>query len=277
MSALSLRDVETATNALPGLPTVVLEVMRTIDAGQAEVNVLQRLISKDQGLAARILQIANSPFYGMSGQIDTVKDACILLGINTLRHLTLACGVMDRFPVDAGGDFDRASLWHHAVAVGMAARALAAQCRHDPDQAFTAGLLHDLGKLALDSCFPVQYAAVARYCVAHDCSLSTAENALLGFDHSNVGARLAVRWCLPPATCAAIGGHHAPDLAPATLTDLVHLADVLCRGLGVGDAGDSLVPPLSAAALQRLGVQWEQLDAIFADIERLNATSALRV
>lgn len=277
MSALSLQDVETAITALPGLPTVVLEVLQTIDTGHAEVSTLQRLISKDQGLAARILQIANSPFYGMSGQIDTVKEACVLLGINTLRHLTLACGVMDRFPAGYEGELDRRSLWRHAVAVGIAARALAALCRHDPDQAFTAGLLHDLGKLALDSCFAVQYAAVARYRAAHDCGWSTAENALLGFDHSNVGARLAARWCLPSATCAAISGHHAPDLAPAALTDLVHLADVLCRGLGVGDDDDGPVPPLAAAALQRLGLQWEQLDAVFADIERLNASSALLV
>lgn len=277
MSALSLEDVEGAITALPGLPTVVLEVLRTIDTGHAEVSALQRLISKDQGLAARILQIANSPFYGMSGQINTVKEACVLLGINTLRHLTLACGVMDRFPADHDSDLDRRSLWRHAVAVGIAARAVATHCRLDPDQAFTAGLLHDLGKLALDTCFPVQYAAVQRYRAAHDCGFTVAENTLLGFDHSNVGARLAARWRLPPVTCAAIGSHHAPDLTPAPLTDLVHIADVLCRGLGVGDAGDSLVPPLSAAALQRLGLQWQQLEALFAEIERLNATSTLCV
>lgn len=275
MSALTLQDVETAITALPGLSTVILEVLQTIDTGTAEVNVLERLINKDHGLAARILQIANSPFYGMCGQIDTVKDACILLGVHTLRHLTLACGVMDRFPADAGGDFDRRSLWRHAVAVGVAARTLATHCRHDADQAFTAGLLHDLGKLALDSCFPVQYAAVQRYRETHDCALLPAEIALLGFDHSNVGARLATRWRLPAVTCAAIGGHHAPDLAPAPLTDLVHLADVVCRGLAVGDKGDTPVPPMSPLVMQRLGLRWEQLDGMFAEIEQLSAASAM--
>lgn len=276
MSLPSLTEVEAAIGQLPALPTIIMEVLRVIDSGAAEMMVLDRLISNDQGLASRILRIANSPFYGMSTHIDTIKDACVLLGVHTLRHLTLACGVISRFPPGKDGGFDRLQLWRHAVGVGIAARVLATRCHLDADQAFTAGLLHDIGKLALDTCFPAQYAQVLKYRDSADCSLRAAELAVLGFDHSSVGVALGVRWHLPAGICAAIGGHHSPDRDPALpLTDLVHIADLVCRGLEIGNGGDSLMPPMSESALQRLGLSWEMLAAAFPEIERMNAASNL--
>lgn len=275
MTPLSIAAVEAAIGQLPGLPIVITEVLRVIDSGNAEMPVLDRLIGQDQGLALRILRIANSPFYGMSSRIDTIKDACVLLGVHTVRHLTLACGVVSRFPPNKGGAFDRLRLWRHAVGVGTAARVLAARCDVDADQAFTAGLLHDIGKLAMDSCFPTQFAEVLKYRDSVDCSLWQAETAVLGIDHTNVGVRLALRWHLPAGICAAIGGHHAPDENPAPLTDLIHIADLLCRGLDIGDGGDGVMPPLAESALRRLDLTWETLATTFADIERLNAASTL--
>lgn len=276
MSLPSLPEVEAAIGQLPALPTIILEVLRVIDSGEAEMLALDRLISNDQGLASRILRIANSPFYGMSSHIDTIKDACVLLGVHTLRHLTLACGVISRFPPGKEGGFDRLQLWRHAVGVGIAARVLAERCHVDADQAFTAGLLHDIGKLALDTCFPAQYAQVLSHRDSADCSLRAAELAVLGFDHSEVGVQLGKRWHLPDNICAAIGGHHNPDRdAPMALVDLVHIADLVCRGLEIGDGGDSVMPPLSEPALGRLGLSWEMLGAAFPEIERMNAASNL--
>lgn len=276
MSLLTLAQVDEAIKQLPALPTVVMEVLRVIDAGNAEMTVLDKLIGNDQGLATRILRVANSPFYGLSGQINSVKDACVLLGVHTLRHLTLAAGVIDQFPPNPGGAFDRLNLWRHAVGVGIAARVLAPHCRQDPDQAFTVGLLHDIGKLALDVCFPKQFAEVLRHRDNADCTLLAAETAVLGIDHSAVGARLGERWRLPAAICVAIGRHHTPDQEPpAPLADLVHVADLVCRGLEIGDGGDSQMPPFSTGAIERLGLSWNGVAAALPEIEKMNAASNL--
>ncbi len=276
MSPLSLVAVEAAIGQLPALPTIILEVLRVIDSGEAEMMVLDRLISNDQGLASRLLRIANSPFYGMSTHIDTIRDACVLLGVHTLRHLTLACGVISRFPPGKEGGFDRLQLWRHAVGVGIAARVLAMRCHLDADQAYPAGWLHPTAKFALPPGSAPQFAPVPRQPHPPDCSLRAAELAVLGFDHSSVGVALGVRWHLPAGICAAIGGHHSPDRDPAEpLADLVHIADLVCRGLEIGNGGDSLMPPMSESALQRLGLSWATLASTLPEIERMNAASNL--
>lgn len=267
------REIE---RQLPALPAAVMEVLDLIDRGDVNLAALEQRISRDQTLAARILRLANSPFYGCSQQVASIRQACVVLGIHTIRNVVTAVGVLGRFPPVADAHFNRFALWQHAIGTGVAARALARHCGRDQEAAFTAGLLHDIGKLVLDVCFPEPFAEALRRCEEEGGLLREAEAAVFGFDHAVVGGRVARRWRLPATIADAIELHHAPDRAHASpLADLVHVADIVCRGLEIGSGGDDLIPAVVPGALQRLGYTWESIGTYLAEIEALNAASNL--
>ena len=276
MDTVTLDTLEMQVQQLPSLPVVVYDIMALIDAGDVDLTVLQRKVAQDQSLAARILRIANSPFYGFSGQINTIKEAVVVLGLQPIRNLVVAAGIMKQFPAGASRHLDPLAFWQHCIGTSIAARVLARHCGLDKELAFTAGLLHDIGKLAFDCHFPDQYARVLEYRAEHDCHLLAAEDAVLGSNHAQAGGRLARHWKLPPLIASAIEHHHYPtggDGLP--LSDLIHVADAVCRGLDIGNGEYDLVPPLDGDAVARLGVDWSEFKACLVEVEELNQQSNL--
>lgn len=276
MSNLAIERVDAEIRQLPSLSLTVTEALALIDRGDTQAGQLEQVIGRDQALAARILRVANSPFYGFAGHIGSLRQACVILGMYAVRNIVVTAGVIARFPPTAAGRFDRLGLWRHAIGTGVAARVLAQHRGLDPDLAFTAGLLHDIGKLALDAVFPEAFGQVLAHRDKHDCLLRDAEAAVLGFDHTDVGARVARHWKLPTTITEAIAKHHSPDVGPASvIVDVVHLADVLARGLDIGDGGDNLIPRLSTGALGRLTLNFDDLDSYLPEIEEMNAGTNL--
>lgn len=261
---------------LPALSTIVTEVLTLIDQGDVELSVLMQKISQDQALASRVLRVVNSPFYGFSRHIASLKDAGMMLGVHTLRNIVMAAGIMGHFPPGEDENFDRLSFWQHAIGTGVAARVLARYCGLNEESAFTAGLLHDIGKLVMAAYFPVDFDRVLAQRDAQDCLLKDAEQAVLGFDHSLVGTKVAQKWKLPVVIVEAIHHHHTPDSTPEIpFAALVHVADILCRGLEIGHGGDTLIPALDMTIMQRLGLDWEALRAALPEIEALNDSANL--
>jgi putative nucleotidyltransferase with HDIG domain len=261
---------------LPALSVIVTEVLTLIDQGDVELTVLMQKIAQDQALAARVLRVVNSPFYGFSRHIASLKDAGMMLGVHTLRNIVMAAGIMGHFPPGKDEGFDRLSFWQHAIGTGVAAKVLASQCGLDEETAFTAGLLHDVGKLVMAVYFPADFDQVLAMRDARDSLLKDAEKAVLGFDHSLVGARVAQQWKLPEPIIKAIQHHHSPEsAADVPFAALVHVADILCRSLEIGHGGDTLIPTLDVTAMQQLGLGWEHLRASLPEIEALNASTNL--
>lgn len=276
MSALAVERLDAEIRQLPSLSLTVTEALALIDRGGTQPAQLEQVIGRDQALAARILRVANSPFYGFAGHIGSLRQACVMLGLYAVRNIVVTAGVIARFPPIPAARFDRLGLWRHAIGTAVAARVLAQHRGFDADLAFTAGLLHDIGKLALDAVFPESFGQVLAHRDKHDCLLRDAEAAVLGFDHTEVGARVARHWKLPAGIAEAIEKHHMPDVGPASLlVDLVHVADVLARGLDIGSGGDDLIPKLSTGALGRLTLTFEDLDRYLPEIEELNAGTNL--
>jgi len=253
---------------LPALPGVVLELDRALNSDTGSSDRIVRLIGGDAGLTAMALKLANSPFYGASGRVRSLRDAVQILGLRALSTAVMTAAVMARLqPADCPG-LDTDAAWRQALGTALCAQRLAEPRGVDPCTAYTAGLLHDIGKLALATCFPEAYSAVLAWAARHDVPHLDAERELLGTDHAEVGAMLAEQWRFPRAIVDTLRRHHAvPDDAEDPLLDVVHVADAITHALDVAGAPDDAVPPLSPAAWRRLHPSDEELRRTFEHIE----------
>lgn len=269
MTKLSRDQVIARLKQLPSLPSAVSEVLASFTNEDVDVDLVAQQIARDQGLTARVLRVANSSFYGLQTKVGTIHEAVVILGFRAVRNMVLAVGMNGAFRVDQCPGFDAPAYLRHGVGVGLAARALAPLVRQSPELAFTAGLLHDIGELLLASNFSRQYIEVLAYRKHQDCFHVAAEKAIIGIDHAEVGGLLAETWRFPPAIRDAIAFHHAPaDAAADSLANLIHVADVTARALGLSGSPDEMVPCLDPTAWARLGGDWDAYARALPQIEK---------
>jgi putative nucleotidyltransferase with HDIG domain len=232
-----LRDIK----SLPTLPDVATQVLEMTENPDVSPRDLTDLVECDPAIATRLLRLVNSPFFGVRGTVTSVQQALVFVGVSNLRNLVLSTAVMELFDDNGSvGSFNRKDLWLHSVATAITARTLAKDLRlMDPEIAFTAGLIHDVGKVVIDRHFHDDFVRIIELLDAHQATMADVETAVLGLDHSEIGLFLAERWNLPEALREAVGFHHDPCHAPtqAQLAALVALADHLARELRVGTGG----------------------------------------
>jgi putative nucleotidyltransferase with HDIG domain len=233
-----------ALRDLPPLPSVVLELVESLGHEGLSAAQYAAKISRDQALAAKTLRLANSSFYGRGRQVRSVAEAISVLGLRTVRGVVTAAGFAGSFRRRAG--FDHGAFWRHSIGSALCAQELAGELgRDDAELAFTVGLLHDIGRLALASSFAPAYAEAERWRRARDCPGAEAERAVLGLDHAEVGGRIARQWNFAPAIVDAIREHHAaPADAGLTLTGIAHVGDAIAHALGLAGDADEAVPAL---------------------------------
>lgn len=272
MSHLALEEIAGKLQKLPALSVVLADLLESFEKESLDIPQLAGKIGLDQGLAARVLRVANSAFYGFPSRIASINDAVVVLGFGNVRALAVAGGVIEQFSSGQEG-FDRLAFWRHSIGTAVCARVLAEHAGRNPETAFTAGLLHDIGKLVMDISFPGDYDRVPEYCSKMDCAITAAEKEIMGTDHALIGYEVAKRWKFPLDIQQAIRCHHAPQEEP--LAELVHVANVLCHALDIGNSGYDSVPPLSGEAWNRLGLGWDGLRPCFPEIERLNSAAGL--
>lgn len=248
--------------------TLLDGVCRGIPSAECVISVLK----SDPLLARRFLRLSMSPLLDGESTAGAIDDVVPAMQARRLRHVGIAAAVVHLMPAEQGGErFDRLRFWEHSAGVGVLARLLARRVDFDPSLAFVAGLMHDIGRLILDVHFPREFSAVLQYQMRHDTWIRDAEAVVLGYDHCILGERVARAWGLPPLLVEAIGFHHRPEIttpAPVSeLTALIHVADILARGLQVGYPGDDTIPMLSEATLRRLGLNWAALRESLVEAE----------
>jgi putative nucleotidyltransferase with HDIG domain len=268
---LSAELLRARVKALPTLPQAV-HALRTAMADESTgMERVVGIVATDPALTMAALRLANSSFYGVSGRVATLRDAVQTLGLNTLSAAVMTAAVMASFQRTECVGFDVGGAWRHAVATALSAEALAVGRDVDAGTAYVAGLVHDIGRVALASHFPTEYAAVVARVAADDSRDETAtgiERALLGLDHAEVGAMVAAHWRLSPVIVDAIAAHHAlqPGVANG-LHDVLHVADNVTHALGLSMSAAELVPPLSLEAWERVGLSPAEMQALFAQVE----------
>lgn len=253
---------------LQAVPAVAARVTMLVEDPNASGEDLQEVIERDPALAARILKVANSSLFGFSRRIETLRHAIALLGFRTVKNLVLGASMKDTFK--RFGLTERL-LWEHATRAGAVAARLSEHPNVDVEreEAFTAGLLHDLGKIALDNAAPEDYSKVVARAYNDGVSFVEAEREVFGFDHTELGALVAEKWKLPPRLETVIRLHHSPEaldtlsLEDRRLTALATVATALCTRLGVGrrspvESFDPRVLPAWAA----LGLGDEDFDGV---------------
>lgn len=198
MTHPTLAEMTARLHKLPAMPVVAAELLSSLASEDTEVDALARRIAQDQAIAARVLRVANSPFYGLQTQVGSIRDAIVVLGFSTVRSLVLTATVVSGLPAGRCPGFSQELFWRHGLGVAVAARALARKLGRRADELFIAGLLHDIGRLAMVVVAPEDYAEVIATSRAQDCTRQEAEMSVFGYDHAAVGAALAQRWNFPP-------------------------------------------------------------------------------
>ncbi|MDR9502268.1 MAG: HDOD domain-containing protein [Desulfurivibrionaceae bacterium] len=249
---------------LPTLPGIVAKLTRMAEDPDTTTEQMGRVISKDHILAAKLLKLVNSAFYGFPQKISSLSSAIILLGFNVIKSLIISASI---FELMESSDVE---LWEHSLGTAVVASILAKRLGiKDPEEVSTAGLIHDIGKVAVKMELPEQYDEILNIVEMKKVSMLEAERLVLGLDHAEVGGWLAKSWFLPRKLVEPISCHHVPKASreEPLASAILHFSDVLIRGLGYGHGTDIWVPPLSKFAWDTLGLSAQDLDEILAQVE----------
>ena len=246
-----LKQIQHFIGRMPSLSTTVAKVLQICNNPSASANDLNRVISYDPVLTGQILKLINSAYYGLPNHITSLTRAIIMLGINTVKNLVLATSVLAGFK---GLSKTRQTVindfWAHCLCVGVLSKLIARTGQipaTDQEEYFVAGLLHDLGKIPLMTCFTELYAKIVQVSKDQNIPLFQSETIHIGFNHCQVGALIAAKWKLGRVMQDAIEKHHSHEgLADlGFLVSNIAAANYLANQFGVGTAGDQYVNPLS--------------------------------
>jgi HD-like signal output (HDOD) protein len=221
------------------LPAVAVRALEIAEGERFSAHELAQAISADQALTAKLLRLSNSAYYGFPRRIMTVRDAVVLLGFRAVRSATLASCVIDTLP---GGDvIDAVTAWRFSVTTGLLAEVLARASRTHQDEAFTAGVLHNIGRLALDQRRPRELADSRMVAEHQGIPIEEAQRQVLGFTDADLGGALALHWNFPEPLARAVARHHLnvdelPD--PDSLEAYVVRARMFARANGITDGFD---------------------------------------
>jgi len=225
---------------LPSLPLTVVALGEAVQDERCTVDRILAILSKDPSLSATLLRLANSALYGAEESVMDLRTAVLRLGFDAVANLGTGAAVIKT--LKGGTHLDAVKLWQHSVAVGLTAKGVCVLARRhgQAETAFLTGLLHDIGKIALDTCYPEEYTLVLQR-VAEGAFFVDAEREVLGMDHTEAGSLLAADWSFPAAIVDVIRDHHEPK-TDDFLSNLIHLADLLVRTrIPMGPADERLM------------------------------------
>ncbi|MCU7843228.1 MAG: HDOD domain-containing protein [Candidatus Thiodiazotropha sp. (ex Monitilora ramsayi)] len=252
---------------LVSLPEVCIQVNQMMEQPNCSATKLAEIISHDVDISARLLKLVNSPFYGMRSKIDTISRAVTIAGTNELRNLVLATTAVRSFTGIPEELINMDDFWRHAVTTGVMSQMLAQHCNAlHSERLFVAGMLHDVGRLAIYLTIPEKAKRVLEVTGGDDWILAETENQIIGFNHMDVGAALMRSWNLPENLISVAKYHHCPQEATDTELDvaLVHIALAIARGEMAGFAVDEMLWAIEPSAWEMTGLSPETI-APFVD------------
>jgi putative nucleotidyltransferase with HDIG domain len=280
MTTCQIERLLEQVHTLPRLPDTTLRLIGVLNDPDSSLREIVEVVRYDTALTAELLRQCNSSYYGLGRRVTSVAEAARLLGTDTLTQLVLGAHAKALLgPEQRGYGLRPGELWRHCVAVATAAKLIGKRLNFaDENLLFTAGLLHDIGKIVLNEQVYHEYARIAALASQQRIAFVEAEQRVLGCTHAEIGGVLAERWKLPEAIVQATRFHHEPSSLdpPEPLVDITHLADSICVVLGVG-AGEGGQPRRAdGGAVARSGLRGSDFEWIGAEtIAELRAVQAL--
>jgi len=256
---------------LPTLPIIFQQIIKTIDDPESSVSDLKKIIIKDQSITAKLMNLANSAYYGQPKDIKDISSAMVLLGFATIKRVAIGVSLMKVF---AGSRIDigylAESIWLHTIETANTARLLGKKLNmQNPEQFYIHGLLHDLGKVVLCQYFQIEYVEIVSISNEQRIHISEAENKVLRFDHAQAGEWLGEIWSFPPSLLASIRYHHKVMEAPKEYrvnVCLVNLANNLCQIVQDVSGSNNFKKPIDSFTLKTLNITEKELDSFIEEV-----------
>ena len=273
MTKLTLEYIVSKVDDMKVLPEIINKIIFLTEDPNSTVEDMEREILKDPILTTKILRLANSAYYGYARKISTISQATVLLGFQAIKSIALASTVSHYLTSELKGySLEKDQLWTQSQTCAIISRYIAKHVKYsNPEEAYIAGLLRDIGKTILNQHMEREYMEVLSKIENDALSFLEAERDILGFDHAQVGEKVARKWNLPPDLVDTIGHHHTPESSDANLklVSIVHIADAITMMMGVGLGLDGMAYNLSPIAIETLGLDEEDFDNIISQVADL--------
>ncbi|MFH1216553.1 MAG: HDOD domain-containing protein [Pseudomonadota bacterium] len=265
-----IEEIMALIRQVPPFPKVAARVTELVKNPDVTVHQLAQVIQYDPVITANVLKICNAAYYGLPRKVSSLEDGLVIIGHDILKDIIITSSSAHFYQgaAGAGYELDPGEMWKHSVACGIMARMLV---RHigevDPASAFTAGILHDIGKCFLSSLVSEDFQRIDAKVEREKCSIVEAEKEIIGIDHAELGGRILEKWEFDQPLIDAVRGHHHPDaLQQAPLTALVALSNSLVISMGIGVGAHGLASELRGDGLSRFSITMEMLQACMADL-----------
>jgi HD-like signal output (HDOD) protein len=265
-----LGEIQDYVDKMPSLPTTVTKVLEVCNQPNPAPNDLNKVISLDPVLTGQVLKLINSAYYSMPNKITSLTRAIIMLGLNTVKNLALSTAVLGTMKnsVSVQG-LAMEDFWFHSISVGVTSKAIAGMIKIPPsaqEEFFLGGLLHDLGKIPLGSCYPQEYEQALQLADLEQGPLFRSEQMVMGLNHAQVGKLIAQKWKLNHNIIQLLGSHHTPEEDKSSaklLIQIVALADIYINIYEMGVAGNNHPQPaLLAYLLKQTRIKWHWLASL---------------
>jgi len=261
---------------IPTLPMVAMKVNELINDPNSSSADIAEVLKKDQVLVAKILRLVNSSYYAIPGGVADVQRALAFLGFNTLAQLVLSLSVFEVFQGKTSEHFSMLDFWRHALGTAVCSELLAKRLKlSKPEEAFTCGLLHDIGKLVLHEIDPDRLGSIVAETAKRECSFFDVEREWDLPGHSYLGEVIATKWGLPQVIRLSIRYHHFDTskmdsilASMKPMIQIVRLANTLCVKNGIGKSGDCSKGEITADMLMPLGISPNDIPQIEADLAK---------
>ena len=254
-------------SSFPSMPQAGIKLRALLAKEDASTDEIEKILRHDPGLAANVLRLANSAFFGVPRKVETLRHAITLLGVKRFAQIAVSASMSKNMDKAVEGyDLSPGELWLHSIAVANTAEALSRKKNlAKMDDVFTPALLHDMGKLILGK-FVKQERQELEHITGQGVHLDVAEHMVLGINHAEIGALILARWSFPEDIVNAVRWHHNPDRnkKPTTKSDITYLSNLLCQPPGGRNSAGGQPILLSSAVLDRLGITADQYELIAA-------------
>ncbi len=279
MSEEYLQTIQAYVGKMPSLSTTVTKVLEVCNQPNVSPNDLNKIISLDPVLAGNVLKLINSAYYSLPNHITSLTRAIIILGVNTVKNLSLSTAVLGHMKKAQQSSLAMDDFWKHSICVGVTAKAIASTQQipaNQREEFFLAGLLHDLGKIPMAHCFPDEYSHCLAIAREQKISLHESEVSIFGFNHQHCGAIIASKWKLNDNIVGTMKYHHEPeksDIDHRLLISSVAIADLYANIFEMGSAGNHFVSEEYVERLFASGkLSWKELtqmhEGIYESIEK---------